>query len=225
MGQRRFELTNRMVTPATDDDFVEALLAFANSREVVIWHQPPPLGEVRAWSRWRVEPSPDERDSVARYVQRLIEHPQGWLPYDAQGRPGNALIEIPVLHPGIAARPDYALLPDQDFATWLAHMHEDTKDPQLVLVAHRRGYSPVYYRRFRYVSSALALAMLLVMDQAKSYRQTLSRCKQCQRFYLARRNPKGGPANRTYCSPRCRDDHHNSYERKSAARTSKARHK
>lgn len=65
-----------------------------------------------------------------------------------------------------------------------------------------------YYREFRDLHAALTNGVLLLIDPDKRYGRTLSKCNHCQRFYLARRNPKGGPANRLYCSPACRTKAH-----------------
>ena len=84
----------------------------------------------------------------------------------------------------------------------------------------------VYVRHFRDIHAVLSEGVLLLMDEHKPYGRTLCRCRlpSCRKFYLARRNPKGGPANRTYCSPEHREEHHNSAERKATdAATKRAR--
>jgi hypothetical protein len=223
--RKPFELINSLPAPADDDALVDALLAFANGRDVVIYGQPTPA-EVRSWSIWRVGPSDEERASHVRFLHGLMADPWGGLGHmvDPLGRrrPTNAVIELPTLEHA-AERADRALLPDRD-SGWLAHMH-DTINRRLVLVGRRQGYSPADFRSFQHVSTAIAFAMLLVMDQTKPYVKALSRCKwsECQRFYLAHKNPKGGPPNRTYCNDKHRDAHHNSAERKS--QMTKARHK
>jgi hypothetical protein len=209
---KSFELRNTLAAPAPDDALIEALLAFANGRNVVIWGQEKPFERVDAWSRWRAVPAPDERD----FLQGLIEDPWGGMASrtDQAGRrrPTNAVIQLPAL---LAPDRDRALLPTKDPQGWLAHMRESL-ERELVLVGRRQGYSLADFRSFRNVASALAFAMLLVMDQTKPYANTLCRCKlpRCRSFYLARKNPKGGPANRTYCDPTHRDEHHNSAQRK-----------
>lgn len=79
----------------------------------------------------------------------------------------------------------------------------------------------MYVRTFRDLHAMLSRALVLVIDEHAGYGRALSRCKlpACQKFYLAKRNPKGGPANRTYCCPAHRDEHHNSYERKKVPAT------
>jgi hypothetical protein len=76
----------------------------------------------------------------------------------------------------------------------------------------------VYVRHFRDIHAVLSEGLLLLMDEQKTFGRTLCRCRlpSCRKFYLARRNPKGGPANRTYCSPTHRDDYHDSADRKAA---------
>lgn len=217
-----FDLQNRLERPANADLLVQALLAFGNGQGVVIWGQPDGLGEVRRWSYWRDDPSQEERDAQVRLLQAVAESPRNPLGIaDSSGRARNAVIEIPPL-PSVA---DFALLVDQGLFTWLAHMQASI-DLKTILVGHRGGYSLTDFRCFKNVSSALAVAMLMIADQSKPYGKALCRCKwqQCQDFYLAQKNPRGGPANRTYCSPAHRDEHHDSKERKSASKAV-ARHK
>jgi hypothetical protein len=118
------------------------------------------------------------------------------------------------------------LLPSQDFHGYLGHMR-DSMHPELVLLTHEQGWMPRDFRCFKNVASALAFAALLIVDPTRPYRNALCRCKleRCRRFYLAQKNLKGGPANRTYCSPAHRDAHHNSAERKAAGMNRKAKHK
>lgn len=78
----------------------------------------------------------------------------------------------------------------------------------------------VYAWHYRDTHAELSHGVLNLLDDQLSYGDALCRCKlpNCRRFYLARRNPNGGPANRTYCSPGHRDEHHNSAHRKAAAK-------
>ncbi|HUN74386.1 MAG TPA: hypothetical protein VMU40_07720 [Steroidobacteraceae bacterium] len=80
---------------------------------------------------------------------------------------------------------------------------------------------------FRDTHARLSYALLLLAEEQAPYQRALCRCKlpRCRKFYLAKRNPKGGPANRTYCDSAHRDEHHNSFDRKVAAAAGKARHK
>jgi hypothetical protein len=220
---KQFDLQNRLISPATDAALVAAVIAFANGWDVVIWGQRPPLGQVRKWSLWREEPSADERAAHVNFFQRLMEAPGGdmGLTADASGqrRPTNAAIEIPALS---QSNGKCDLLPDQHFFPWLAHMGASMQH-QPVLVAHRDGYSFTEFRSFQNVGAALAVGILLVMDPARPFAKALCRCKlpSCGRFYLASKNPKGGPANRTYCKPEHRDEHHNSAERKAAEKAAR----
>lgn len=74
------------------------------------------------------------------------------------------------------------------------------------------------YSMYRDIHAMLSHGLLLLLDEQAPYGRTLCRCKlpTCHRFYLAKRNPKGGPANRTYCTPEHRDEHHDSAQRKEA---------
>jgi hypothetical protein len=218
---KNFELSNSIVAPASDAALVDALIAFANGLEVVIYRQRPSLGQVRRWSLWREAPSPDERAAHVNFLHRLMEVPGGYMGYttDASGqrRPTNAAIEIPALPRPTGERD---LLPDRDFFSWLAHMGA-SMEHQPVLVAHRQGYSLTEFRSFQNVASALAVGMLLVMDPVRPFAKALCRCKWCQAFYLARKNPKGGPANRIYCSPKHRDNHHDSGARRATEKAAR----
>ncbi len=71
-----------------------------------------------------------------------------------------------------------------------------------------------YARYFPNLSVALNYSILLLLDDSLPYGEALSRChlSTCGRFYLAARNLRGGPANRTYCRPRHRDIAHDRRE-------------
>lgn len=227
MKPTAYELRNGLPAPATDDALVGALLAFANGREVAIWGQPRPFEYIDGWSIWRTDPAEDERSAHVDFLHGLMSDSWGGLPHitDNAGRrrPANAVIRLQDLGSG-ALRADRALLPNQDFYGWLAHM-KGSMEREFVLAAHAGGYSFADFRSFKNVASAITLAMLLVMDQRKPYAKALSRCKlpTCLRFYLAQKSPKGGPPNRTYCSPKHRDTHHNSADRKREAQGAKRR--
>jgi hypothetical protein len=85
-----------------------------------------------------------------------------------------------------------------------------------------RGFWITDTRSFADESRAMDFAVLLLLDRKKPYRKILARCHYgpCQIFYLAQKNPKGGPANRRYCSPEHRNESHNSTR---AARRQKGR--
>jgi len=218
-----YELRNGLPSPAPDDALVRALLAFANGQDIVIWGQPRPLQQIRVWSLWRADPLKEERAAHVAFLQGLMRDSWGGLPHvtDSAGRrrPTNAVIRLPDLG-SVTQRADTALLPNQDFTTWLAHMKE-SMEREFVLAAHPNGYSFADFRSFKNVAAAITFAMLLVMDQKKPYAKALCRCKlpTCERFYLARKNPKGGPPNRTYCEPNHRNEHHNSADRKKDSRS------
>lgn len=73
-----------------------------------------------------------------------------------------------------------------------------------------RGFVLGYAQEFPTLESALNYGVMLLLDISKPYGAALSRCGRstCKRFYLAKRNPKGGPANKHYCSPAHRDEAH-----------------
>lgn len=88
-----------------------------------------------------------------------------------------------------------------------------------------RGYAVGHVTLWSDLEGLLGYAMMLLLDAGKPYGAALSRCQCCGRFYLARKNRRGGPANRIYCSPAHRLEHHNSAERKAATEKRRARHK
>jgi hypothetical protein len=98
--------------------------------------------------------------------------------------------------------------------------------PRPVIQFGTSGFQLDYFNDFPNLEAALTYAVMLILDARKPYGAALCRCQlpTCGRFYLARRKKKGGPANRVYCSPRHRTEHHNSAERKAASKP-QARHK
>jgi hypothetical protein len=110
----------------------------------------------------------------------------------------------------------------RDFAPYVADLRRTMRFVPLVLL--RDGsYSLTQYAVYSTVCAAMTMAALTVLDAGKPFRAALARCKlpTCGQFYFARKNPAGGPANRTYCSPAHRDEHHNSAARKASARRPK----
>jgi hypothetical protein len=95
-----------------------------------------------------------------------------------------------------------------------------------VIVMHGHGLALDYFREFPDLPTALTYATLLLLDARQPYGAALCRCKlpRCGKYYLAKKQKKGGPANRTYCSPRHRIEQHNSAERKAASKPPR-RHK
>jgi hypothetical protein len=205
---KRFALENPPDRPATDDLLVDALLAFANGRDVVICQ-----GEnenVSRWSRWRQEPSNEERAALIGLLQRIAQYPGSPLGFAPPGYAGVIELDAPL------PAQDFALLVDGDARTWLSHMRASI-DFRLILLAQRRVGSLRLYHRFANVAAALTVATLLVAASGDPYVGRFRRCaspKCCAPFYLAKRNPSGGPANRIYCSPTCREQYHNSAARK-----------
>lgn len=78
--------------------------------------------------------------------------------------------------------------------------------------------SLVYARVYTDIHVKLSHGLLLLLDEQKPYGAALCRCKlpSCGRYYLARKKPRGGPANRTYCTPEHREVYRDSAERKAA---------
>jgi hypothetical protein len=230
---KSFDVENGPARPASNDLLVKALIAFANGHDVVLWQ---PSGPVQAWSHWRAEPSPEERTAHTRFLEKAIADPWsalGFFRTDSSGRrrPANAVIELEQAGRDPDAplpTSEVALQPDQNLYLCLAHMNASTTHRE-VLVGHRRGYTLTGYRHFKNVAAALMVGMLLVVDQSKlitdqsaSYADVLSCCRWCHNFYLARKNRKGGPPNRRYCSPEHGELYHNSAGRKMIARKNKA---
>jgi hypothetical protein len=85
-----------------------------------------------------------------------------------------------------------------------------------VLLGRPKWYSLGYFRQFRTDPAALAEAAVLALDPTRPYTGKLCRCKypDCQKFYFAQKDPRGGPPNRTYCTPEHRRLHNNSAQRK-----------
>ena len=90
----------------------------------------------------------------------------------------------------------------------------ETMKVKPVLKMAARGLSIRYERTFPSIDTALQFAFMLLLDAEGPYLNALSRCglSTCNRYYLARRNPKGGPANRFYCDPAHRELAHDRKE-------------
>jgi hypothetical protein len=93
-------------------------------------------------------------------------------------------------------------------------------ESEQMLVGRPKGYSLAQFMHFPDVDAALARAFMLLLDVERPFGKAVSRCKlpRCQRFYLARSNPKGGPANRSFCDRRHAAEYRNSAERKATER-------
>jgi hypothetical protein len=136
-------------------------------------------------------------------------------------RPAGAVIRLPPL-----LRPEHErdLLPDRNFGEWFAHM-EASRSREFVFFGHVRGYFPGEFETYQNVAAWLARATAYVMDPTKPFATKVCRCRWCEKFYVARKNPNGGPANRIYCRPSHRKAHHDSGERKNALLERARRHK
>jgi hypothetical protein len=77
---------------------------------------------------------------------------------------------------------------------------------------YARGVRLVVTKELVDETAVLNYATALLLDDTKPYGKALSRCKlaSCGSFYLARKHPAGGPANRNYCSARHRSQAHES---------------
>lgn len=191
-----YELQNLATKPATDEALVRALLAFTNGAEVVISGQDSRYGEPRSRAA--------DRAAYVELLDAVIAGRPGPLPMleDQSGR----------LRPGAAVIRCLAKLPNPLNRVALVRSER-------VLIARPRGYALAHYRQFKRAASALAEAALLFLDADRPYGRALCRCKDpaCGHFYLAKKNPRGGPANRTYCDPEHRLRHNNSSQRKRKA--------
>jgi hypothetical protein len=164
-------LLNSPDFPATDDQLVRALLGFANGRPMILLSQPL-VGQ-----------------ALTNYIdRRLAEMSQDTLRADIQNR----------LQQIAKDRAGYAV----NFVEFGIRLLGGMKVQPLIGFSNR-GFTVNYYHAFRDEQVALLYALVLMLDVTKPYGAALCRCQfePCSRFYLARRNPAGGPANRIYCSP------------------------
>ncbi|HJS89376.1 MAG TPA: hypothetical protein VJ738_05360 [Steroidobacteraceae bacterium] len=192
----RFVLKNLVTAPASDDELVEALIAYANGSDVLIAGQDRRFGEPHSQAK--------QRDTYIRALERVVGG-RPTLPMlldDATGRLLPALAAIRLGRNASSLPPELRAM---------ARVKAER-----VLVARPGGYSLAYYRHFPSVAGALSEAVVLIQDPARPYAKALCRCQYpaCQNFYFARKNPRGGPANRTYCDPEHRRLHNNSAARK-----------
>ena len=84
--------------------------------------------------------------------------------------------------------------------------------PINVLEIRARGLKLIARQEFPDLKSAMNYGLLLLLDIFGPFANVLSRCKlpRCSCFYLARKHPKGGRANKTYCSVAHRNEAHDS---------------
>jgi hypothetical protein len=248
---RPYVLHNGLDDPASEDELVAALLAFANGREVTIRDQedrysdePPELSDVTRWSKRQPHASTDDHLVFSRILCLLVERPEELVSYcndrvvDGRyyavygfvrwiGKQERLFISKPHSRLGIT---DDIFGPEEvrddswltSFWPQLRELSESiVREP--VVTVRADSYSIIEYRRFVTVSAALTCGLFALLDENGPFRATLCRCKlpRCGSFYLARKNPRGGPPNRTYCDDTHREEHHNSAARKKQARKPK----
>ena len=183
-----FVLTNLATAPIGDDALADGLLAFANGAELTVVGQ----------DAWVPRADPADRPRVIEYLENLVAG-EAPLP-EIGGRPTLKVIRIRGNAPAWLA---------SSLLAGLLHIYVEP-----VLVAGPKGYMRRYFRQFPSGATLLAEAAALFLDLDR--RESLSRCLLCSDFYIARKNPRGGPANKTYCSPEHRRVHNNSSKRKKA---------
>jgi hypothetical protein len=95
-----------------------------------------------------------------------------------------------------------------------------TVKPRMVIQVGADGFTDRYVRDFRTLKSALSYAVMLLLNLNKPFGAALCQCRlsDCGRFYAATKNPKGGPANRNYCSAEHRAIAHDRKENRSRRR-------
>jgi hypothetical protein len=114
---------------------------------------------------------------------------------------------------------DPAQLHKQEFSRRLQELAQGGLAIRIGSAIQRSGKSLLmYYRDFRDIHAILSHGVVLLLDDRQLYGKSLCRCRlpRCGRYYLAKRNPKGGPANRSYCMPAHRDEYRDSAIRKAA---------
>ncbi len=120
-----------------------------------------------------------------------------------------------------------ASLADPEFEAVVKRVRESAP-LQLEILHTEQGYRLMHWRVVDDLRFGLDWCVLMLLDVSLPYRQARCRCAHCKKFYIARRNPKGGPANRIYCSTECRDEAHaagREIRRARAARKAARKHK
>lgn len=162
----------------------------------------------------------------------MVSNP--WAPEQRHGWISSGYInirrgQVRILEPHRAGEMEQALIPFGraigspgwlcSFEPFIAALRREARFEPLVIFRND-SYQLIHYTMYSTVRAAMTVAALMVLDSTQPFRAALSRCKlpTCGRFYLARKNPAGGPANRTYCSPAHRNEHHNSAARQQANR-------
>jgi hypothetical protein len=193
---KKFILVNGPGRPASNDDLIQALLAFASGADVVMVSGLAPAEEAGR------RPPTKLRQQFARLLQLAIEdRPQFAAevellaidlvasrsivgrPVLVYGERGHSIELFLKFSPAVAL--NYALVLLLDLSKF---PHEKRRQPR--------------------------------KRQPKPYLTALSRCQwsDCRRFYIARKQEGGGRENRLFCSTECRRAYHNSAERKKAAK-------
>jgi hypothetical protein len=160
--------------------------------------------------------APEERDDRSVDVLLRVASGPGFLPRDFKREEAlqlqaefEPLVQMAIDAPGELQR--------QEFSRRLGELQRGGLSIWLGSARLQSGKQTlVRYSSFRDMHARLSYALLLLAEEQAPYQRVLRRCElpSCNKFYLAQRNPKGGPANRVYCSPEHRDERHNSYDRK-----------
>jgi hypothetical protein len=243
-GDRRREVLNSPGFPASEDRLVDALIGFANGAEVVMLdkprERPATVEEKRAHPRAPVE----LRQRFAAILQDIVGTAERFRP-TRQGRmwtqtetwaswaasrgldpDGTPLVDSWEVPQGdLASLQEQSPIGGMNFLGYASNLLTlVTVKPVLAIGSH--GYSIQHFHDFPDLEALLTYAVVLLLDGTKPYGKALCRCKlsTCDRFYLARKNPKGGPENRNYCSIKHRQVAHDSRKHRAEMKAAR-RHK
>jgi hypothetical protein len=176
-------ILNNSRFPATDDALVTALIDFVNGRDIALLRSP-------------VLKQPLRGDELAAFFAER----SGKMDFD-ELRSQMQLWLMRVIAPDPTALNTAFQLVRRLLLQFTAHPVMRI-DPKTFSVEIR------YHRDFEDERAAMLFAVALLFDKSKPFSAAISRChyEDCgNKFYLARRNPKGGPANRIYCSEEHRE--------------------
>lgn len=206
-------------------------------------NEPPELSDVTQWAKRRSDGSADARPIFTDLLRRSLLEPDTLISYCHErwssdrsyyaisgffrlDRERGRLVRLK--SPSRTDMTDDSFGPENiredswlvGFFPYLRELSESIVREPIVAISAAEGYALRECRRFLTVSAALTCGLFALMDETGPFHAALARCKlpRCGRFYLASRKPAGGPANRTYCCPAHRDEHHNSAERRRADR-------